>query len=211
MEEPLFGGSDDGTFVPFTDILFNALLGFAVMVFVAFALINPAAKAGNVELKADFIISVNWPDFSPDDIDTYLQDPGGNIVWYHQREAGLMHLDRDDRGNYRDTITVDGKVIANPLNQEIVTLRGTIPGEYIVNIYDYASETKAPIDVHVRVEKVNPALVVLTSTTITLTGKGDEQTAARFTIANDGTVAEVAQVGSIQQMSLVNKLLQPKR
>lgn len=211
MEEPLFGGNDDGTFVPFTDILFNALLGFAVMVFVAFSLINPAAKAGNVELKADFIVSVQWPDNSPDDIDTYIQDPAGNIVWYHQRDIGLMHLDRDDRGNYRDAMTVDGQVIANPLNQEIVTLRGTIPGEYIVNVYDYASETKQPIDVHVKVEKINPALKILTVTTVTLKGKGDEQTAARFTIGRDNSVQEVAVPGEVPQMSLVNKLLQPKR
>ncbi|MDB5537844.1 MAG: hypothetical protein JWQ65_2719, partial [Devosia sp.] len=45
-ETSLFsGGSEDGTFVPFTDILFNALLGFAVMLFIAFALIRPDAKA----------------------------------------------------------------------------------------------------------------------------------------------------------------------
>ena len=113
MEEPLFGGSDDGTFVPFTDILFNALLGFAVMVFVAFALINPAAKAGNVELKADFIISVNWPDFSPDDIDTYIQDPAGNIVWYHQREAGLMHL---RQGNLKASVAALEQFVARSPN-----------------------------------------------------------------------------------------------
>ncbi|MFO1183552.1 MAG: hypothetical protein U1E56_02040 [Bauldia sp.] len=211
MEEPLMGGNDDGTFVPFTDILFNALLGFAVMVFVAFSLINPAAKAGNVELKADFIISVQWPDFSPDDIDTYVQDPAGNIVWYHQRDIGLMHLDRDDRGNYRDSMTVDGQIVANPLNQEIITLRGVLPGEYIVNVYDYASETKEPVDVNIKVEKINPALKVLTAKTVTLKGKGDEQTAARFTIASDNSVAEVAPADAVPQMSLVNKLLQPKR
>ena len=55
-DDGLFAGAgDDGTFVPFTDILFNALLGFAVMVFIAFALIRPDANAGTIDLKASTI------------------------------------------------------------------------------------------------------------------------------------------------------------
>ena len=39
-ETDTWSGSDDGTFVPFTDILFNVLLGLVFMVFTAFSLIN---------------------------------------------------------------------------------------------------------------------------------------------------------------------------
>ena len=46
----------EGHFDAFTDLLFNALLGFAFMFFIAFLLINPDAEAGKVELKAEFII-----------------------------------------------------------------------------------------------------------------------------------------------------------
>jgi hypothetical protein len=70
-ETSLFtGDSDDGTFVPFTDILFNALLGFSVMLFIAFALIKPDDKVGNINIKAEYLITVTWPDNLPDDIDT---------------------------------------------------------------------------------------------------------------------------------------------
>ena len=65
MDGPsLFTGteSDDGTFVPFTDILFNVLLGFTMMVFVAFALIRPDAKSGIIDTNAEFIITTTWPD-----------------------------------------------------------------------------------------------------------------------------------------------------
>src|ERR1700712_4616323 len=122
MHDPsLFSGqSDDGTFVPFTDILFNALLGFAVMLFIAFALIRPEAKSGDVNIKAEFLITVSWPDNNPDDIDTYVQDPLGDIVWYHSLQKGFLNLDRDDRGIYLDTITVDGQPVSFPLNQETV-------------------------------------------------------------------------------------------
>ena len=64
---------------------------------------NPEAKEGKIEVKAEFIITMSWPDNHPDDIDLYAEDPLGNIVWYHAREAGFMVLDRDDRGSANNT------------------------------------------------------------------------------------------------------------
>ncbi len=110
-EHDLMAASDDGTFVPFTDMLFNVVIGLAFMVFIAFSLINPTAKSGAIELKAEFLITMNWPDNDTDDMDIYVRDPAGNIVWYHSREAGLMHLDHDDRGSTRERITVNGQTI----------------------------------------------------------------------------------------------------
>ena len=183
--------SDDGTFVPFTDILFNALLGLAVMVFMAFALINPEAKTGIVDLKAEFIITVQWPDGHADDVDTYVEDPSGGLVWYHSREAGFMVLDRDDRGNYRDTLTVNGQTFQNALNQETVTIRKIIPGEYVVNIYHYIANSTDKVPVRVKVEKVNPRLQVIFYDTLNLDHKGHELTAVRFTMDADGAVGNV--------------------
>jgi hypothetical protein len=180
--------SDDGTFVPFTDILFNALLGFAVMVFIAFALIRPEAKTGDIEVNADMIITVSWPDGMPDDIDTYVEDPAGNVVWYHKREAGLVHLDRDDRGAYRDTIVVNGQEIDYPLNQETVTIRGIIPGEYVINVYYYLNQSPGAVPVSVKVEKINPEVSVVYFGTTDLVREGQEETVARFTLDNDGNV-----------------------
>ena len=154
-EDSLFGGSDDGTFVPFTDILFNALLGFAFMVFIAFSLINPEAKSGTVNVKAEMIVTVSWPDNTEDDVDTYVEDPAGNIAWYHSKQAGLIHLDRDDRGTFQDTMVLNGKRILNPLNQESVTFRGLVAGEYVVNIYNYLpKQDGAEVPVSVKVENL---------------------------------------------------------
>ncbi|WP_414474461.1 hypothetical protein [Microvirga sp. M2] len=197
--------SDDGTFVPFTDILFNALLGLAVMVFVAFAMINPEAKTGIVDIKAEFIVTVQWPDNHPDDIDTYVEDPLGNLVWYHSRESGFLVLDRDDRGNYRDTLTVNGKVIQNPLNQETVTIRKVVPGEYIVNVFHYIANSADKVPVRVKVEKVNPRLQVVYYSTLELDHKGQELTAVRFTVADDGAVTDV----NTRPKSLVQQVRKP--
>jgi len=185
------GGSDDGTFVPFTDILFNALLGFVVMVFIAFALIRPETKTGDVNVNADMIITVSWPDGLPDDIDSYVEDPAGNIVWYHTREAGLIHLDRDDRGNFRDTIFVNGAEVQYPLNEETVTVRGIVPGEYVVNVFYYLRQSPGTVPVSVKVEKINPSVSVVYFGTVNLTRESQEETVVRFTLDKDGGVTDI--------------------
>ena len=142
---------------PFYDMLFNILIAFVFCFIIAVLAMNPKAKkAGDVLAKAEFIITVSWPDNDPNDIDTWVQDPAGNLVWFHQREAGLMHLDRDDRGTVGDTILVNGREVINPLNQEVATLRGFAPGEYTVNVQYYESRNQSPVDVTVSVVKVNP-------------------------------------------------------
>ena len=173
---------------PFTDLLFNALLGFTFLFLVAIMFMNPEAKSGIIDPKAEYIITITWEDNSPDDVDTWVEDPEGQILWFRTPEAGLLHLDRDDRGLVNDTITIAGEEVQNPLNQEVVTLRGVVKGEYIVNLHYYASETGTPVDVNVRLVKVNPKLEVIYYGTVNLEKRGDEKTAVRFKIGGDGDV-----------------------
>ena len=44
----------------FTDLLFNALLGFAFMFAIAFMLISTPEKAGDIESKAEVLITIRW-------------------------------------------------------------------------------------------------------------------------------------------------------
>lgn len=177
---------------PFYDMLFNMLIAFVFCFIVALLAMNPKAlKAGDIPSKAEFIINVSWPDMDPNDIDTWVQDPAGNLVWFRAREAGLMHLDRDDRGMTNDVIVVNGKQVVNPLNQEVVTLRGIGAGEYTVNLHYYEAKNGRPVEVTVSIIKVNPRAEVIFYGQVTLARKGDEATAARFTVLPDGSVANV--------------------
>jgi len=176
---------------PFTDLLFNALLGFTFLFLVAIMFMNPEAKSGLIDPKAEYILTVTWEDNNPDDIDTWVEDPDGQIIWFRNPEAGLLHLDRDDRGLLNDTISVNGELIQNPLNQEVVTIRGVVKGEYVVNLHYYASETQKAVDVNVRLVKVNPALEVIYYGTVTLEEAGAEKTALRFRIAGDGKIQDI--------------------
>ena len=176
---------------PFTDLLFNALLGFTFLFLVAIMFMNPEAKSGIIDPKAEYILTVTWEDNSPDDIDVWVEDPDGRVIWFRNPEAGLLHLDRDDRGLINDTIVVNGEELQNPLNQEVVTIRGVVKGEYIVNLHYYATETDEPIDVQVRLAKVNPTLEIVYYDTISLEKIGDEKTAFRFRINIDGKISNI--------------------
>ena len=180
--------------VAFTDLLFNALLGFVVMFVLAFLLINPIAKSGAIDPKAEFLITLSWPDGRREDVDLYVEDPAGRLVWFRSREAGLMHLDRDDLGERNDVIEVAGRRVLNPLNQEIVSIRGILPGEYVVNLHLYRADGDQSVPATVKIEKLNPQVQLVFYGPLTLTEQGDEQTAARFSLGADGRVRDLNQV-----------------
>ena len=177
---------------PFYDMLFNMLIAFVFCFIIALLAMNPKAlKIGDIPSKAEYIINVGWPDRNPNDIDTWVQDPGGNLVWFRAREAGLMYLDRDDRGDANDAILVNGQRIVSPFRQEVVTLRGIVPGEFTVNVQYYQSRDGQPVDVSVSIIKVNPRAEVVFYGQLRLARQGDEATAARFTLLPDGKVVNV--------------------
>ena len=172
----------------FLDLLFNSLIGFVALFFLAYMLINPEQKESkNVEAKAEFIITVDWPQEYDDDIDVYVEDPEGHLVSFRRREDGLMHLDRDDLGHRNDTIETQFGTVKYGENREIVTIRGIIPGEYVVNIHAYKKEGSEPIPVTVVLDKINPfSTVVREVVEIRITG--DEKTAFRFVLDKDGDI-----------------------
>src|SRR3979411_1857249 len=116
-------------FDPFSVMLFKGLQVVAFLFFLALLAMNPEAKQGKIDTKAEFIVTMAWPDNHPDDIDLYVEDPLGNIVCYHVREAGFMVLDRDDRGGINDSIMVSGKKVMSPIREETVSVRGIVAGE----------------------------------------------------------------------------------
>jgi hypothetical protein len=178
-------------FDPFSVMLFKALQVVAFLFFIALIAITPEAKTGKIESKAEFIVTMDWPDNHPDDLDLFVQDAAGNIVWYRHREAGFMVLERDDRGGANDFILVGGKKIKSPIREEIVTIRGILPGEYTVNVSHFQATTAQPVPATVKVQKLNPATQVVFDNVVTVDHTGDEKTAVRFTLDDDGKVIDV--------------------
>ena len=108
-----------------------------------------------------------------------------------------MVLDRDDRG---------GPTIPSPSTARRSRARSgrrpsasaaSSPGEYTVNVNHYLATTGAPVPVSVKVEKVNPTVEVVHYDTISLDHTGQEKTAVRFRLADNGrsstsTIAKIA-------------------
>ena len=179
------------TNLSFLDLLFNTLLCFAALFVLSFVLINPSKKKNNVKMKAEFMITVTWPSDLDDDVDVYVEDPAGNLVAFMRREEGLMRLDRDDLGRCNDIVNTPFGPIEHKDNREIVTLRGIISGEYVVNVHMYMKRSKAAeVPVTIQLDKINPySTITIKEAVLKITG--DEETAFRFVLDKDGKVTDV--------------------
>ena len=126
--------------IGFTDMLFNILVGFAFLFIVAFLLIKPEAKKEDFERKAEFVVVMEWDHDQPDDIDLYVEDPTNSTVHFRLPITNFMYLDKDDLGYANDIVkNVDGTITKVNINREVVTIRGIIPGEYIINAHYYSA------------------------------------------------------------------------
>ena len=181
------------SFDPLGVMLFKALQVIAFLFFIALLAISPDNKEGKVDSKAEFIITMDWPDNHPDDLDLFVQDPIGNIAWYRHREAGFLTLDRDDRGGANDFILVNGRKLPSPIREEIVTVRGIVAGEYTVNVSHFAATTGQPVAATVKVQKLNPTAQVVFDDKVVVDHTGDEKTAVRFKVDAGGKVIDVFQ------------------
>jgi len=176
----------------FTDLLFNVLIGFAFLFIIAFILINPVEETKKIDSKAEFMVIMEWDDKSRYDIDLWMQDPLKNIVGFPNKEGGWIHLDRDDLGQANDMVTLnDGTPQLIEQNREIMTLRGIVPGEYIVNSHYYSAKAERgnakPTEVQYTVLKINPYREVDVGM-VTLNKPGSEKTMIRFTVDKNGDV-----------------------
>ena len=190
--------------IGFTDLLFNILVGFAFLFIIAFLLIKPEAKKKDFERRAEYIVVMEWDAGAKDDIDLYVEDPLGGIASFRHPRVNFMHLDKDDLGVRNDTtVMADGSTTTIKINREVITIRGIIPGEWVINAhyysaYEYASangdskiisKSKDDYSITVRVElhRVNPYQILWVGEK-KFTTKGQEETFLRWRIDKMGGI-----------------------
>ena len=191
----------------FIDLLFNILLGFAFLFIIAFLLIKPEAKKKDFDRRAEFVIILEWDHDAPDDLDLYVQDPTNDKVSFRLPIANFMHLDKDDLGKRNDTIiNADGSTSTVMINREVVTIRGIMAGEYIINAHyystrvyngsqlepnertiDYRSKPQRALTVKIELHKVTP-YKILWAGEKKFTHRGQEETFLRFRLDADGNI-----------------------
>ena len=171
--------------IGFTDLLFNILVGFAFLFIIAFLLIKPEAKKEDFERRAEFVVVMEWDNDASGDIDLYVEDPTNRQVSFRYHNHNFMHLDKDDLGVINDSEYINGTRIIIPINREVVTLRGIIPGEYIINTHVYNKDTKSITKGKIEIVRLNPYKILYTKQ-IEFFASGEELTVVRIKLDAKG-------------------------
>lgn len=141
----------------FIDLLFNLLVGFVFLFFIAYIMINPIAKKGIITPPDKIIIEAQWTKASIADIDLWMMDPTGAILSFQNKVIAGSHLEKDDLGATNDTVWVNGKRIVNPVNSEVVHIQTLQPGKYFVSVHMYNNrDEEGPHKVKVKIRSLDP-------------------------------------------------------
>lgn len=190
------------TTTSFVDLLFNVMLIVIFCFVMTLPLASPQQKKKEgADLKAEFLISCEWEGNS--DVDLYVQDPLGGIVWFQNKEIDLMHLDFDNQGSQNNFVTLpNGQTITLDKAMELISLRGIIPGEYVVNLHFYRPRDKDnakvlngepfELPVTVTVQKLNPSVRIVYTKKVLLEKGWQEMTVLRFTLNDKGEVTAIS-------------------
>lgn len=177
----------------YVDLMFNSLFLFIVL----FVLTVTQLKKQTTEVKKNaletdglYAIVATWPNEFNDDVDLYVQDPSGKLVFFARTMAELMHLEYDDRGELGDRAMTSSGEAKFGMNRERAIVRQGMAGEYIVNVHMYAKHHPLPTKVTIALYRLKGEDTELISKERTLVLSRDEATAFRFTLTADGELTD---------------------
>ena len=170
----------------FTDLLFNLLLSFVALFFLAFIMVSAKEEEqDNAKNDNHFLIALRWQ--TNNDIDLWLRLPDGRKVGYNKRDEPPAHLDVDVVmwRKYRDSL---GEETIIEENEEVITVRDLLPGEYVVNIHYYSIQKleDPTTEVELFIQDIkNRNIVYLTREVVD--APGIETHIVRFTVVDRNT------------------------
>lgn len=195
-----FNRAYHGNNISFIDMLFNIIIVFVLLFFIAILLMNPVSKKDDIVAKADLLVTMTWPDHNPHDIDLWIKPPNGSAIGFTHKENSYLFLDRDDLGASNNFTVINGQKASISIRREVMSFRGKEPGRYIVNIqfflpkepsgFQLYSYDGTPVPVIIELVQINPTYKILAKKEISLTAVKEEKTAFSFIIRDD-TVTEI--------------------
>ncbi len=165
----------------FRDVILLALIGFVAMVILLLPHIKPTEiETQDHKAPGNVIVELHWPSTMPYDVDLWVKAPRQAPVGFWNMGGETFNLLRDDLGSEAD---------ATDENYEISYSRGIPAGEYIVNVHQYGpipAGTIVKVSVVVSVRTRLEAAHQILNTEIELSRQGQEVTAFRFRLDDDG-------------------------
>lgn len=188
-----------GSPLAFIDMLFNMVIAYISLFILAFMIVKPIAEQQKkgVEMKAEYMITMTWPDEAYDDVDLWVMLPDKKKVNFRNKDVQYVTLDRDDRGAIGDNYYIGAERHLIVLNKEVTTIRAIVPGRYVVNAHMFRAiptwnntdnPHKPPYPVKVTLTRLNPTVTDVVTREVILTRTGEQKTAFSFTIKENGDV-----------------------
>jgi hypothetical protein len=187
-----------GFALSFQDMLMAMIAVYAFLFLTAYALIKPDEGKAGVPTKAEYLLTLEWPQASLDDIDLHLLLPDRSMVDFRSREVEHAMLDHDDIGTNGVYRKPDGQMVRIGEHKETISLRAIVPGDYVANVHVYrvndaadapADTPRLPFTVKVRLMKLNPRVEEVAVADVPLERLGEQKTAFEFRIGETGEVS----------------------
>jgi hypothetical protein len=167
----------------FRDTLLNMLLMLVVIVALILPHLNPPAEQAKAEPPGNLIANIVWP-VGDTDVDLWVDGPGEVVPVGYSNKGGLLwNLLRDDLGTQPDLTNI---------NYENAFTRGVIGGEYTINLHCYRCPVLPQmVNLEVSINTGSPGKTSMKSLVVTqvkLSKNGQERTAIRFTLLENGSI-----------------------
>lgn len=170
--------------------MFNLLVGFVFLFFIAYLLINPIAKKGIITPPDKVIITALWDPESTADVDMWMEDPVGDMLSFQNKVIPGAHLEKDDLGDNNDTVWINGVKTVTPVNIEVIHIQSLQAGIYYVSLHAYNLRKEGPKEVDVTIRTMDPYRLVA-SKRIKLVQTGQEKCTFVFTVDNKNRITNV--------------------
>lgn len=176
----------------FRDVILAVVVMLVVMLVMLLPWINrPIDPDPDSIPPGNVLITTDWPDGWPVDVDTWVRAPGERPVGYSNKHGPTFDLTRDDLGMTNDTTLA---------NREQVVGRGIPNGRYVVNLHMYANTNSlypVPVSVDVTLVRTDRTIETIVEREVQLVGAGQEITVVRFQLHDEhvvpGSINEVFQ------------------
>lgn len=180
-------------------MLLNLWFTSLILFIITLNLIADNQKAASVDVKATLLITMTWSDQSSNDVDLWLLTPTLDKIGYRNTGNSYANLERDDVGMENDFTTVNGEYKQIYLNQEVIKIRQSQPGKYVINVNYFKTKEnpithiidKGPIPVKIQLTQVEPTYKVVYTTEVVVNVEQEEVTAFSFDINDDKTVSNI--------------------